>query len=646
MKSKRLRILSSALLFLAGLLLAAPSVYKTGLLLAAYALAGYDVLWWALQGLLGGQLFNENFLMSLATVGAVFVGEYPEAVAVMLFYQVGELFQGYAVDKSRRSIAQLMDLRPDEALLLRDGEPVSVSPEEVAVGDAILVRPGAKVPLDGRVLSGASSLNSAMLTGEALPRDAGPGDSVYSGSVNLTSPLTIEVTKTYGESTVSKILDLVENAGSRKSRSENFITRFSLVYTPVVVIAAALLAALPPLLFGQAFKPWLYRALQFLVVSCPCALVVSIPLSFFGGLGGASRQGILIKGSNYLEALAGADTFVFDKTGTLTEGSFRVSRVLPFGMESAELLRLAAHAEAHSSHPIAQSLRAAYGKSLDLALVSAVREQAGRGLSAVVNGRSVLVGNAAWMRENGISPQIDEGSLPGALIHAAADGRYAGGILISDSLKPQSARALARLKALGVQRLVMLSGDSAASAENAAKQLGIAEVRSGLLPQDKVALIDSLLEGGSRLAFVGDGINDAPSLARADVGIAMGALGADAAIEAADIVLMDDNPLKLPLAVRIARKTLRIARQNAFFAIAVKLLVMALSLLGLGSLWYAVFADVGVAVLAILNAMRTLKKERVRKDGTGNEWKNGRTEKRFLGLPRRSPKPKNFNGVS
>ena len=646
MKSKRLRILSSALLFLAGLLLAAPSVYKTGLLLAAYALAGYDVLWWALQGLLGGQLFNENFLMSLATVGAVFVGEYPEAVAVMLFYQVGELFQGYAVDKSRRSIAQLMDLRPDEALLLRDGEPVSVSPEEVAVGDAILVRPGAKVPLDGRVLSGASSLNSAMLTGEALPRDAGPGDSVYSGSVNLTSPLTIEVTKTYGESTVSKILDLVENAGSRKSRSENFITRFSLVYTPAVVIAAALLAALPPLLFGQAFKPWLYRALQFLVVSCPCALVVSIPLSFFGGLGGASRQGILIKGSNYLEALAGADTFVFDKTGTLTEGSFRVSRVLPFGMESAELLRLAAHAEAHSSHPIAQSLRAAYGKPLDLALVSSVREQAGRGLSAVVDGRFVLVGNAAWMRENGIVPQIDESSLPGALIHAAADGVYAGGILIADSLKPQSARALARLKALGVQRLVMLSGDSAASAENAAKKLGIAEVRSGLLPQDKVALIDSLLDSGSRLAFVGDGINDAPSLARADVGIAMGALGADAAIEAADIVLMDDNPLKLPLAVRIARKTLRIARQNAFFAIAVKLLVMALSLLGLGSLWYAVFADVGVAVLAILNAMRTLKKERVRKDGTGNEWKNGRTEKRFLGLPRRSPKPKNFNGVS
>lgn len=646
MKSKRLRILSSALLFLAGLLLAAPSVYKTGLLLAAYALAGYDVLWWALQGLLGGQLFNENFLMSLATIGAVFVGEYPEAVAVMLFYQIGELFQGYAVDKSRRSIAQLMDLRPDEALLLRNGEPVSVSPEEVAVGDAILVRPGAKVPLDGRVLSGASSLNSAMLTGEALPRDAGPGDSVYSGSVNLTSPLTIEVTKTYGESTVSKILDLVENAGSRKSRSENFITRFSLVYTPVVVIAAALLAALPPLLFGQAFKPWLYRALQFLVVSCPCALVVSIPLSFFGGLGGASRQGILIKGSNYLEALAGADTFVFDKTGTLTEGSFRVSRVLPFGMESAELLRLAAHAEAHSSHPIAQSLRAAYGKPLDLALVSSVREQAGRGLSAVVDGRFVLVGNAAWMRENGIVPQIDESSLPGALIHAAADGVYAGGILIADSLKPQSARALARLKALGVQRLVMLSGDSAASAENAAKKLGIAEVRSGLLPQDKVALIDSLLDSGSRLAFVGDGINDAPSLARADVGIAMGALGADAAIEAADIVLMDDNPLKLPLAVRIARKTLRIARQNAFFAIAVKLLVMALSLLGLGSLWYAVFADVGVAVLAILNAMRTLKKERVRKDGTGNEWKNGRTEKRFLGLPRRSPKPKNFNGVS
>lgn len=608
MKKRLWRIILSALLFMLGLILPVSVPAGMALMMAAYALIGYDVLWRAIQGIMGGQVFDENFLMSLATIGAIAIGEYPEAVAVMLFYQIGELFQSYAVDKSRRSIAGLMDLRPDEALLIKDGEPLRVDPEEVNVGDHILVRPGGKIPLDGRVLDGRSALNSAMLTGEALPRDVAPGDLVYSGSVNLTGPLTVEVTKTFGESTVSQILDLVENAGSRKSASENFITRFSLVYTPVVVVLALLLAAVPPLLFGQNFQEWLYKALQFLVVSCPCALVVSIPLSFFGGLGGASRQGILIKGSNYLEALAQARTLVFDKTGTLTQGSFHVSRVEPRGMDRDEILRIAAYAEVHSGHPIAQSLRTAYGQEIDLTLVSEVSEVAGRGLCALVDGQRVVVGNAAWMRENGIAPE--EPAHPGALIHLGRDGVYAGYILITDSLKSGSKEAIAHLRALGITRIAMLSGDSKTSAETAGAELGISEVHHSLLPQDKVALLDSMLSPRARLAFVGDGINDAPSLARADVGVAMGALGSDAAIEAADIVLMDDNPLKLPLAIRIARKTLRIAKQNAVFAIGVKALVMVLSVIGIGSLWYAVFADVGVTILAVLNAMRTLKREK------------------------------------
>ena len=608
MKKRLWRIILSALLFMLGLILPVSVPAGIALMMAAYALIGYDVLWRATRGIMGGQVFDENFLMSLATIGAIAIGEYPEAVAVMLFYQIGELFQSYAVDKSRRSIAGLMDLRPDEALLIKVGEPVRVDPEEVKVGDHILVRPGGKIPLDGRVLDGRSALNSAMLTGEALPRDVATGDLVYSGSVNLTGPLTVEVTKTFGESTVSQILDLVENAGSRKSASENFITRFSLVYTPVVVVLALLLAAVPPLLFGQNFQEWLYKALQFLVVSCPCALVVSIPLSFFGGLGGASRQGILIKGSNYLEALAQARTLVFDKTGTLTQGSFHVSRVEPRGMERDEMIRIAAYAEAHSSHPIAQSLRAAYGQEIDLTLVSEVSEVAGRGLCALVDGRRVVVGNAAWMRENGITPE--EPAHPGALIHLGRDDAYAGYILITDSLKSGSKEAILQLRALGITRVAMLSGDSKTSAETVGAELGISEVHHSLLPQDKVALLDSMLSPRARLAFVGDGINDAPSLARADVGVAMGALGSDAAIEAADIVLMDDNPLKLPLAIRIARKTLRIAKQNAVFAIGVKALVMVFSVIGIGSLWYAVFADVGVTILAVLNAMRTLKREK------------------------------------
>ncbi len=607
MKINLYRILLSGLLLAQGMFLPLGEAVSITLIMLSYGLIGYDVLWRAVQNIRGGRVFDENFLMSLATIGAIAIGEYPEAVAVMLFYQVGEWFQSYAVDKSRRSIAQLMDLRPDEALLLRDGEPVSVDPETVAVGEQILVRPGGKVPLDGVIVSGSSSLNSAMLTGESLPRDVAAEDVVYAGSVNLTGPLTIRVSKSFGESTVSKILDLVEYASNRKSQSENFITRFSLIYTPVVVGLALLLALVPPLLLGLPFSDWLYRALQFLVVSCPCALVVSIPLSFFGGLGGASRQGILIKGSNYLEALAQATTLVFDKTGTLTEGSFHVSRVEPLGLSREELLRLAAHAEAHSGHPIAQSLRAAYGQEIGLAAVDQVQEVAGRGLSALVDGRRVLVGNAAWMRENELVPQ--EAQLPGAQIHVAVDGRYAGYIVIADRLKAEASAAIAQVKELGIARLALLSGDSATAAQSVAGELGITEIHHSLLPQDKVALVDSMLSPWGKLAFVGDGINDAPSLARADVGVAMGALGSDAAIEAADVVLMDDNPLKLPLAIRIARKTLAIAKQNAVFAIGVKALVMLLSVLGIGSLWYAVFADVGVTILAVLNAMRTLKKE-------------------------------------
>ena len=608
MTRRLIRILLSAALFAAGLLVKEPPALRLFLLLGAYALAGWDVLWYAVHHLINGQVFDENLLMSIATVGAIAIGEYPEATAVMLFYQVGELFQSYAVDRSRRSIAELMDLRPEEALLLSDGRPVSVSPEEVQPGQLILVRPGDRIPLDGVVRDGGSSLDTAALTGEAMPRDAGVGDAVLSGAINLTAPLTIEVSAPYGESTVARILDLVENASNRKSQSETFITRFSAVYTPVVVILAALLAAVPPLLFGQPFQPWLYRALQFLVVSCPCALVVSIPLSFFGGIGGAGRQGILVKGSNYLEALAQADRVVFDKTGTLTQGVFAVAQVMPEGISREELLALAAHAEAHSPHPIAQSLRAAWGQHIDFQRVADVRETGGRGLSALVDDRRVLVGNAAWMRENGLTPTATDAA--GTLIHAAVDGRYAGAILIADREKPQAAQAVQALRALGVRRIAMLTGDSEPAAHLVARQLGIDEVHHSLLPQDKVALVDSMLAEGGRgkLCFVGDGINDAPVLARADVGVAMGGLGSGAAIEAADIVLMDDNPLKLPLAMRIARKTLRIAQQNAVFAIGVKVLVLTLSALGYASLWSAVFADVGVTALAVLNALRTLRK--------------------------------------
>lgn len=597
-------------LMIAGLLLPEGQPARVALLIAAWLVAGYDVAWGALQGILRGQVFDENFLMTLATIGAIVLGEYAEAVAVMVFYQTGELFQDYAVDKSRRSIAQAMDLRPDSAnLLLEDGQTQAVDPEGVAVGSLILVRPGEKLPLDGVVQDGNSQLDTAALTGEALPRPAGPGDEVLSGCVNLTGVMTIRVTKPYGQSTVSRILEMVENATDKKSRQEAFITRFSAVYTPVVVILALLIALVPPLILpGATLKDWVYRALNFLVVSCPCALVISIPLSFFGGIGGASRAGILAKGSNHLEALAQVSTFVFDKTGTLTQGRFTVAEVQAMDGNRERLLTMAALAEIHSLHPIAGAIRAACGQELDASRVGSVNEMPGGGVKALVDGQEVLVGNARLIGNHGITgvSTLEQGTV----IHVAISGQYAGSIRVEDAIKPCAAEALRRLKEKGVSQLVMLTGDSVHAGRLAADQLGIDILHAGLLPQDKVEKLESLLAEPGRqgkLAFVGDGVNDAPVLARADVGFAMGALGSDAAIEAADIVIMNDDPCKIAAALTIAKRTVRIATQNAVFAISVKALVLVLSTLGLSSLWMAVFADVGVAVLAILNAMRALR---------------------------------------
>lgn len=604
------RIPAALLLLIAGLLFRANPAVAIPLLLASYAIAGYDVLFGALQGILRGQVFDENFLMSLATVGAIVIGEYAEAVAVMVFFQTGEMFEHYAVDKSRRSIASAMDLRPDSANLLMDnGDTRVVDPEEVPVGSRILLRPGERLPLDGMVVSGTSQLDTAALTGESLPREIKIGDEVLSGCVNLTGVLTVEVTKPFHQSTVSRILEMVENATDKKSRQEAFITRFSAVYTPVVVILALLLAFVPPLVIpGALLSDWVYRALNFLVVSCPCALVISIPLAFFGGIGGASRAGILVKGSNYLEALAQADTFVFDKTGTLTRGSFTVTQVNAQGIPEDQLLHLAAHAELHSLHPIGAAIRLAHGQPLDPALVSEVEEMPGGGVKALVDGREVLLGNPRLMAAHGI--QLPENEHQGTVSHVAADGAYIGSITVEDMVKPCAREALSRLKQQGIRQLVMLTGDNARAGGQVARELGIDIVHTGLLPQDKVHRVEELLKAPGRkgrLVFAGDGVNDAPVLARADVGFAMGALGSDAAIEAADIVIMNDDPCKMASALVIARKTLRIAKQNAAFAIGVKVLVLILSTLGLSTLWMAVFADVGVAVLAILNAMRALR---------------------------------------
>ena len=627
------RILAAAALLIAVKLLPnlfpVPRWMEIPLYLAPYLIIGWDVLWKAVRNILNGQVFDENFLMALATVGAFATGEYAEAVFVMLFYQTGELFQDYAVGKSRQSIAALMDIRPDTANLeLEDGSLEEVDPEDVEVGAVVVVRPGERVPLDGEVLEGASALDTAALTGESAPRDVGAGDAVISGCVNQSGLLRVKVTKPCEESTVSKILDLVENAGEKKAASENFITRFARYYTPCVVIAATALFLLPTIalallpasaqpafLAGTDWTGWLHRALIFLVISCPCALVISVPLSFFGGIGGASKCGILVKGSNYLETLARTETVVFDKTGTLTQGSFTVTALHPAeGVTKDALLEAAALTESWSSHPISLSLRRACGKDLDPSRVTDVEEIAGHGVTAKVDGKAVSAGNSRLMEKEGV--QWEPCDLPGTIVHVTVEGRYAGHILISDLPKPEAKTLVECLKAAGVKKTVMLTGDTEAAAKAVARDLGIDEVHAQLLPADKVERVEGLLAKKSpnaALAFVGDGINDAPVLTRADVGIAMGALGSDAAIEAADVVLMDDNPAKIAAAMRISRKTLRIVKQNIWFALGVKGAVLLLGAFGVATMWEAVFADVGVAFLAILNAMRCLQVEEFKK---------------------------------
>lgn len=609
-KKKLIRIIIAAALFAAGWLTEGASALVSGILFGlAYLCAAYDVLWTAVRNIAHGDVFDENFLMAVASIGAMCIGLYAEGAAVMLFYQVGELFQARAVAKSRRSITELMDIRPDSANVLRGGVPVTVEPDEVQTGETIVIRPGEKIPLDSTVLSGCSMVDTAALTGESVPREVRAGDLLLSGCINRNGELTARVEKEFGESTASRILDLVENASSKKSRQEAFITRFARWYTPAVVIAAVLLAVLPPLLIpGAVFADWLYRALVFLVISCPCALVISVPLSFFGGIGGASRMGVLVKGGNYLETLARTDTVVFDKTGTLTKGVFRVQQIVPQGCSEQELLRIAALAESGSNHPIAVSLREAWGKTPDRSAVSGIQEIAGLGVTARVEGKTVCAGNAKLMRREGIP--FEENTPAGTAVHIAVDGRYAGYLIIADEPKPDAAGAIRALRRCGIRRIVMLTGDSRPIAEATAAQLGLDEVHAELLPDGKVELVEQLLQtetNGKKLAFVGDGINDAPVLARADLGIAMGGLGSDAAIEAADIVLMTDEPSRLADAVLLARRTLRIAKQNIVFALAVKLAVLLLGALGLANMWEAVFADVGVSVLAILNAIRVLR---------------------------------------
>ena len=609
-KQKRMlfRVLASAVLFAVALLLPTEGWLRLFTFLIPYAVIAWDVLWRAVRNIAHGQVFDENFLMSLATVGALATGEYPEAVFVMLFYQVGELFQSYAVDQSRKSITSLMDIRPDYANIEVDGQLRQVAPEDVAVGDTIVIKAGERIPLDGVVLEGASNVDTAALTGESLPREAQPGDDVISGCVNLSGLLRVRVTKAFEESTVAKILDLVENSSSKKAKAENFITKFARYYTPAVVLAAVALALLPPLFTSIQWVDSIQRALNFLVVSCPCALVISVPLSFFGGIGGASKNGILVKGGNYLEVLAKTELVVFDKTGTLTRGVFNVTAIHPDHCGEAQLLELAALAESYSDHPISRSLKEAYGKELDASRVSNVEELSGRGVRATVDGRQICAGNDKLMEDIGVSWHPCH--RVGTTVHVASDGVYLGHIVISDEVKPDAKEAITALKACGVRRTVMLTGDAKAVGESVAQELGLDEVHTQLLPADKVTRVEALLGEVSpkgALAFVGDGINDAPVLSRADIGIAMGGLGSDAAIEAADIVLMDDKPSKLADAIRIARRTLAIVRQNIVFALAVKFLVLALSAAGAANMWEAVFADVGVSVIAILNAMRALK---------------------------------------
>ena len=611
-KKMLIRIIIAAVLIVVFSLLPAEGYLRFVLFMIPYLVIGYDILKKAFKGILNKQVFDENFLMAVATVGAILLGDYSEGVAVMLFYQIGELFQSYAVGKSRRNISELMDIRPDYANIEKDGTLEQVDPDEVEIGTIIVVQPGEKVPIDGVITEGTSTLNTSALTGESLPRDAKAGDEVISGCINMTGLLKIRTTKEFGESTVSKILELVENSSSRKSKSENFISKFAKYYTPAVCYGALALAFIPPIVLLIMGKPamwgdWIYRALTFLVISCPCALVISIPLSFFAGIGGASNQGILVKGSNYLETLAQTKYVVFDKTGTMTQGVFEVSGIHHNEMPDEKLLEYAALAECSSSHPISKSLQKAYGKPIDRNRVTDIEEISGNGVIAKVDGISVAAGNTKLMNRLGIAYQ--DCHHVGTVVHMAIDGKYAGHILISDIIKPHAKEAIAELKKAGISKTVMLTGDSKRVADQIAEELGIQEVYSELLPADKVSRVEELLNQKSekaKLAFVGDGINDAPVLSRADIGIAMGALGSDAAIEAADIVLMDDDPLKISKAIKIARKCIRIVYENIYFAIGIKVLCLILGALGIANMWMAIFADVGVMILAVLNAIRTL----------------------------------------
>ncbi len=611
-KKMLIRIIIAAVLIVVFSLLPAEGYLRFVLFMIPYLVIGYDILKKAFKGILNKQVFDENFLMAVATVGAILLGDYSEGVAVMLFYQIGELFQSYAVGKSRRNISELMDIRPDYANIEKDGTLEQVDPDEVEIGTIIVVQPGEKVPIDGVITEGTSTLNTSALTGESLPRDAKAGDEVISGCINMTGLLKIRTTKEFGESTVSKILELVENSSSRKSKSENFISKFAKYYTPAVCYGALALAFIPPFVLLIMGKPamwgdWIYRALTFLVISCPCALVISIPLSFFAGIGGASNQGILVKGSNYLETLAQTKYVVFDKTGTMTQGVFEVSGIHHNEMPDEKLLEYAALAECSSSHPISKSLQKAYGKPIDRNRVTDIEEISGNGVIAKVDGISVAAGNTKLMNRLGIAYQ--DCHHVGTVVHMAIDGKYAGHILISDIIKPHAKEAIAELKKAGISKTVMLTGDSKRVADQVAEELGIQEVYSELLPADKVSRVEELLNQKSekaKLAFVGDGINDAPVLSRADIGIAMGALGSDAAIEAADIVLMDDDPLKISKAIKIARKCIRIVYENIYFAIGIKILCLILGALGIANMWVAIFADVGVMILAVLNAVRTL----------------------------------------
>lgn len=615
MKRKGIKIIIALALFLIAMVIKFENEWiNNGIFIVSYIIVGFEILRKAVRNIFRGKVFDENFLMSIATLGAFAIGEFPEAVAVMLFYQVGELFQDYAVDKSRKSIASLMDIRPDYANIIRDGKEEKVDPSEVRIGDTIIIKPGEKVPLDGVVVDGKTTLDTKALTGESVPRGVEVGDQVLSGCINLNGVIKVKVTKEYGESTVSKILDLVENASSKKAKSENFITKFAAYYTPIVVIIAIILAIVPPLIIeGANFQDWLYRALSFLVVSCPCALVISIPLSFFGGIGGASKMGVLVKGSNYLEALSNAEIMVFDKTGTLTEGVFEVQNVEPIEISKEELLKIAAYAEYYSNHPISKSIKKAYNKEIDEKEIIDSKEISGKGIEAKIGNQDVLAGNEKLMNEKGI--EYTKCTHIGSVVYVAIDGKYVGHIVIADKIKEDAKRTIEELRKNNIKETVMLTGDRKNIGEAVAKELGIDKVYAELLPDGKVEKVEELLKTKSpkgKLAFAGDGINDAPVLAMADIGIAMGGLGADSAIEAADIVIMTDQPSKIISAMKLSKKTMGIVKENIIFAIAVKVLVLILTAVGLSSMWQAVFADVGVSVIAILNALRALRVKNIR----------------------------------